>query len=285
MSQVQATPIAVQITEQVIVPPTATQIVEVYEPGCPTDPAKWFFAEPVIPQNYKIIQPACVYQGLEKTIAWALAVRTGYSRAQATELLGFAEMPMRQLSQVKIPGVSGILDVPVSFIPPNANLTEWRIDASGNPAVAYALRGCFRTSTVEGNRLETWGVDYPVICLVVEDAENSNIVYSLDGHLYTTSATPIRSFLLFGYVGNNDWVWLGTQSDPKQEITDVLQMENDRLTIATLYDSQPWDAEWLERAYHLQMQPLPENWQKLMDVNEQQAILSGLAVDLEGVQP
>ena len=124
-----------------------------------------------------------------------------------------------------------------------------------------------------------------MICLVVEDAENSNIVYSLDGHLYTSSATPIRSFLLFGYVGEGNWVWLGTQNDPKQEITDAKETGNDRLTFATLYDSQPWDMQWLERTHHLQMQPLPQNWQTLTDVNEQQAILSRLTADLRGGQP
>lgn len=284
-SQVYATPIAVQITEQVLIAPTAAQVVEVYEPGCPTDPGKWSFADPVIPQNYKIIQPACVYQGLEKTVAWALAVQSGYSRAHATELLGFTEMPMRQLDRVKIAASDGILEVPVSFIPPNLSLTEWRIDANGNPAVTYALRGCFRTSTVEGNRLETWGGDYPVICVVAEDAENTNIVYSLDGHGYTSSATPIRSFLLFGYVNNASWVWLGTQSDPKQSITDTQATANERLTIATLYDSQPWNAQWLERVYGLKMQSLPENWRLLNDANEQQVILSMLSADMGGTQP
>lgn len=285
MKQVQATPIPVQINETVIVPATSTAVIEVYEPGCPTNPENWSFADPVIPQNYKIIQPACVYQGLEKTIAWALAVRSGYSRAQATELLGFNEMPMRQLDQVKIAGENGITEVPVSFIPSNPNFTEWRVDAGGNPVVTYALRGCFRTSKVEGNHVDVWGGDYPVICMVIEDAENSSIVYSLDGHLYTSSATPIRSFLLFGYVGDGGWVWLGTQSDPKQEITDPGATENERLTIATLYDSYPWDAAWLERAYHLQMQPLPENWQGLNDPAEQQAILTSLSVDMGVSQP
>ena len=44
----------------------------------------------------------------------------------------------------------------------------------------------------------------PVICLVVEDAENTHIVYSLDGHTYTSTATPMRSFLLFGYLSDGD---------------------------------------------------------------------------------
>lgn len=285
MSQVKATPAPVHVAEVMEVQPTATPAIEVYEPGCPTDPKKWHFTDPVIPQNYKVIQPACVYQGLEKTIAWALAVREGYSRAQATDLLGFPEMPMRQLGQVKISGPDGVLDVPVSFIPPNPGFKEWRIDANGSPAVTYALRGCFRTSNVVGNRVEVWGGDYPVICLVVEDVENTHIVYSLQGHSFTSSATPMRSFLLFGYVADGYWVWLGTQSDPKQEIVDVVSNANDRLTIATLYDSQPWDAEWLKRVHQLEMQPLPENWQARNDENERQAILSILSSDLEGATP
>ena len=64
--------------------------------------------------------------------------------------------------------------------------------------------------------------------------------------LYTSSATPMRSFLLFGYLEDGLWVWLGTQDDPKHEITDPATFANERLTIATMYDSQPWDAKWLE---------------------------------------
>jgi hypothetical protein len=281
----EATPVPVNTIVPITAEPTATQpaIAEPYEPGCPTDPAWWSFADPVIPQNYKIIQPACVYQGLEKTVAWALAIREGYSRAQATERLGFSEMPMRQLDQVKIPSPDGTLAVPVSFIPSNPDFTEWRINASGGPAVTYALRGCFRTSTVVGNRVDVWGGDYPVICMVVEDAENTHILYSLSGHSYSSSATPMRSFLLFGYVGNGDWVWLGTQSDPKLEIVDHVSNANDRLTIATLYDSQPWDAEWLERVYQLEMQPLPEGWERFNDEYEKQTILGQLSGEMAGV--
>jgi hypothetical protein len=285
MSAVEGTPIPIEAVESLTVLPTSTLAVEEYESGCPTEPAKWSFADPVIPQNYKLIQPACVYQGLEKTIAWALAVREGYSRAEATELLGFRELPMRQLDRVMIAATNGFTEMPVSFIPPNPNFTEWRIGANGKPAVTYALRGCFRTSTVEGNRLQVWGSDYPVVCVVVEDAENSNIVYSLEGHFFTTRALSIRSFLLFGYVGDGYWVWLGTQSDPKQEIIDPKASENERLTIATLYDSQPWDAEWLELHYQLSMQPLPANWQALNDEKELQAILSGLVLDMGVTQP
>ena len=61
MSQVEAEPIPVSISsepefEPTSIPPTITA----YEPGCPTDSEQWSLTEPVIPQNYKIIQPACV---------------------------------------------------------------------------------------------------------------------------------------------------------------------------------------------------------------------------------
>ena len=78
------------------------------------------------------------------------------------------------------------------------------------------------------------------------------------------------------------WVWLGTQDDPKLEITDPQANANERLTIATLYDSQPWDAKWLMNTYHLLMQPPPENWQTMTDENEKQAILNGLSKDMNG---
>jgi hypothetical protein len=232
----------------------------------------------LISETYQVIQPACVYQGLEKTIAWALAVREGYSRAEATELLGFSEMPMRQMETVTIPKTANeLVDVPVSFIPPHPEFREWRLNDRGKATVTYALRGCFETSSVKGNRVEIWGGEYSVICLVVEDAENTHILYSLNGHTYASSATPMRSFLLFGYLGDGQWVWLGTQTEPKLEIADPTDNASDRLTVATLYDSQPWASKWLLDTYHLEMQLLPVNWQTLTDEKEKQYILSLLS--------
>jgi hypothetical protein len=166
--------------------------------------------------------------------------------------------------------------VPVSFIPPNPDFTEWRVNARGESSVVYALRGCFRTSSIVGNRLETWGGDYAVICVVIEDAENTSVIYRLNDYIYTSSAVPIRSFLLFGYAGDGLWNWLGTQSDPKVEIDDPANFASDRLTIATLYDSQPWDMKWLKRRFGLEMQTLPQNWADSNDDSDKQAILSGL---------
>lgn len=284
MSRVQAGPVSVEFTPQVMETeePQVIQPEDVASHGCPTDPKEWSLTPTMISENYQVIQPACVYRGLERTIAWALAVREGYSRAEATELLGFPEMPMRQIESITLPaGTNGLMDVPVSFIPPHPDFREWRLNARGEAAITYALRGCFKTSSVKGNRLETWGDDYPVICLVVEDAGNDHILYSLNGHTYTSPATPMRSYLLFGYLGNGLWVWLGTQTEPKLEITDLGANASERLTVATIYDSQPWDAKWLMDVHHLSMLPLPQGWQALTDENEKQFILKALSGAVE----
>lgn len=282
MRMVQAPPEAISIPTQTIqpleteIPATETAEAETSS-GCPSDSSNWSFTPTVISETYQVIQPACVYQGLEKSIAWALAVREGYSRAEAAELLGFSELPMRQMETVTIPkNANELIDVPVSFIPPHPDFKEWRLNSNGKAAVTYALRGCFETSSVKGNHIEVWGGEYSVICLVVEDAENTRILYSLNGHMYTSPAMPMRSFLLFGYLGDSQWVWLGTQTEPKLEITNAEEIASDRLTVATLYDSQPWDARWLSTTYHLDMQPLPENWQTMTSEDEKQYILSVL---------
>ena len=283
MSKVELAPLPVVITSEPEIEPTSMpRPPTAYEPGCPTDSDQWSLADTVIPQNYKIIQPACVYEGLGKTVAWALAVRSGYSRAEATSMLGFDEMPMLRLDQVTILADTGPLDVPVSFIPPNPDFTEWRVNVRGESSVTYALRGCFRSSSIVGNRLETWGGEYPVICVVIEDAENTNVIYQLGEHVYSSPTIPTRSFLLFGYSGNGLWNWLGTQSNPKVEIDDPAKYANDRLTIATLYDSQPWDMKWLKMQYGFEIQPLPANWQESHDEADMQAILNGLNSYVEG---
>lgn len=266
------------VTEKTSTPLLPTETASAAEFPCPILSDEWSLSDPVIEQNYKVIQPACVYDGLAHTVAWALAVRNGYSREQARQLLGFSELPMRQMDHVSIPNndSNGPQDVAVSFIPPTLDFSEWRVDDQGKPAVTYGLRGCFRTSNVVGNKVEIWGGDYPVICVVAEDAENIHIVYKLGEHIFTNDAVPTRSFLLFGYVRNGYWVWLGTQDNPKMTIEDVVEMDDELKTVSLLFDSEPWDLAWLQSRYGLTQQALPENWQNFTDPTEQQIILDEL---------
>ena len=257
--------------------PIPTQVVQATALPCPVLSEQWSLSDPVIEQNYKVIQPACVYDGLAHTVAWALAVRNGYSREQARQLLGFSELPMRQMDHVAIPdSANQPQDVAVSFIPPTLDFIEWRVNDQGKPVVAYGLRGCFRTSNVVGNKVEIWGGEYPAICVVAEDAGNTHIVYKLGEHIFTNEAVPTRSFLLFGYVGDGYWVWLGTQDNPKMAIENVAETDNERLTVSLLFDSQPWDLTWLQSRFGMTQQALPDDWKNFNDPAEQQIILDEL---------
>ena len=278
LREAQATPRPLTMAAPSFQLPTAVMTEQPTEvAGCPINPDNWSLADVPISQNYKLIQPACVYDGLAHTVAWALAVRQGYSRAEATTALGFDIMPMMRLEQVLIlTDTKGPMSMPVSFISPSPDFMEWHTDTNGKPSVSYGLRGCFRTSSVVGNQVKTWGGDYPVICAVAEDTEGTNVVYALEGHLYAAATTPTRSFLLFGYTGKGLWLWLGTQSDPRVTIDNPAKNARERLTVARLYDSQPWDAKWLEARYHLSMRPLPENWRSANDEADKQAILDSL---------
>lgn len=278
MAEVLATPQPVAATPAAtILSPTATRLVQGADQGCPQDPSDWSLVDVFISPNYKLIQPACVYDGLERTVSWALAIRQGYSRLEAAQLLGFDDLPMRPMTQITALGNSGQpQNMSLNFPPSHPDLTEWRVDETGKPAVSYALRGCFRTSHVVGNKVEIWGGDYAVICVVVEDAEGRYAVYALNEHLYTASASSTRTYLLFGYAGDDLWVLLGARESPRLEIDDPAKIADDRLTIATLYDSQPWEADWLAYRHKLFPRPLPESWQTASDEAVMQAILTEL---------
>src|SRR5690606_35059025 len=88
------------------------------------------------------------------------------------------------------------------------------------------------------------------------------------GSLLALFCHDFSTYLWYDFTGWLPWVWLGTQTEPKLEITDEEVNANERLTVATLYDSQPWDAKWLLDRYHLSMKPLPEHWQHMTDEDE-----------------
>jgi hypothetical protein len=273
-------PVEYQATE----PPAPQVEVENSVELCPSDPADWALADIVLDMNYKTIQPACVYTDLGKTVAWVMAIRSGYSRADAQELLGFDEMPVALLDQISIPNEGdGLDEMSLRFAPPHPDLREWRVDQHGEISVAYGLRGCFRTSSVAGNRIATWNADYAVICVVVEDANNIFTVYSLDGHLYSAHSAPMRSYLLFGYSEELGWLWLGTQESPKIAIDDWQERQSERETVALLFDAEDWDADWLLATRNLSYQELPEDWLAARDDAEGAAILALLDAYLQEV--
>jgi hypothetical protein len=274
MDEVQSTPIPVAVTiepsEQV--EPTLTP-----EEPCHSDPKNWTFLDIAPDDNFKRIEPVCVYEGLERSVAWAIAVRSGYTRAEAAKTLGFSELPMRQMSEVMaLTNTKGPLSLAVSFTPSHPGFAEWRVGSDGKPAVAYALRGCFRTYKVVGNQTDEWNKDYPVICVLSEDSYGLQIVFQLDGQIFTSSAEPTRSFALFGYAGNGDWVWLGTQKEPKTDLKTMPSYREEAQLSAKQFDLPVWDAAWLEKDFEMSAKALPEDWQSHTQESDKESILNGL---------
>jgi hypothetical protein len=285
MNEVQGTPNPVDVTAVPAASAEPTQEAVTEEP-CPIDPAKWVFTDTLPGVNFKRIEPACVYEGLGQSVAWALAVRSGYTRAEAAEALGFADFPMRRLSEVTaLTDTKGPASLAVTFTPPHPDFAEWRVGGDGKPAISYALRGCFRTYEVVGNQAKSWNKDYPVICTLSEDSYGSGVVYQLGGHTYASFSEPTRSFALFGYAGNGNWVWLGTQKEPKISLADMPDFREESIQAANFHDLPIWGGTWLEKTYGLAEKTLPEGWQSMTKEEDKKAILETLNAAMKEAQP
>jgi hypothetical protein len=288
MQEVRATPQPIAVTVEPSPTPKIieTQAIQAPPSGCPVNPADWSLADVFISKNYKLIQPTCVYDGLGKAVAWVMAVRSGYSRSEATRILGYTEMPVRLMEQASIPGDDNKpVDAKLFTTALHPDFSEWHVDSNGQASLGYGFRGCFRSQNVTGNKVETWGGDYPVICMIVEDVTGSQAVYALNGHVFTSPATPMRSFLLFGYIGEGQWVWLGARQDPQTPIDNPEKFANERLTYAALFDAPNWDRDWWKGQYQLEMKPLPDSWQAMTAETDKQYILSELNAYMNKVQP
>ena len=280
------TPVFAPLRETAIpeTPPTNTP------EACPSDPADWALLDMPLSKNYKSLSPACVYTELEQTVAWVLAVSEGYSRAEATEKLGFSTMPMTmQTGELTIlTDNKGPLSVQMLISPQVPDLAQWTIDQTGNPATAMALRGCFRTSTFAGNERQDWGDGYDVICVVSKDTEAAYGLMQLSEHLFTGGdgqITASRTFLLFGY-NDKRWTWLGWREDggrvSYEEIGLTAELATaDRGMKNSIFGLPLWDSAWLEESYGLAMKTLPDDWQVATDTAARDAILNEINTHLK----
>ncbi len=263
--------------------PTSAQGPTPTSEACPSDPAGWqFVSSGISGDNLERIEPACVYDGLGRTIAWVLAIREGYSRAEATQLLGFAQPPAQtKMSNIKVVNpVGSPLETSLVMVPLTAGYSEWFIDGNDRPAVYYFPQGCFRgidtRIDVTGSTDQIWNGSYPVICAIVEDIEAVHTIMSLGGHVFSTSANPTRSYLYFGYdTETRQWVWLGIDQIQRYSI-DVAAMSNDRNNYSGQYGGSVWSAQWLSQTFGLTMKTLPDSWQTAVDQSEFQAIMNSI---------
>lgn len=252
--------------------------------ACPTDPSKWNLVEPAPGNQYDRIDPPCVYDGLGRTVAWALAIQMGYSRGEANDLLGFSfDASKNNPAVIALPNVTIltysnwiVAQIGLYSTPMNLEFTEWSITPDGEPAVTASIQGCFRTASVVGNELKDWGDGYPVICVVAEDTQAGYSVNSLGGHLYTAGIKANRVLSLFGSTSEGRWVWLGNEAgiNVDQSGIDQAALQKGYQDYSEAYQTPTWSSQWLKDAFGIQPKPLPNGWQEAKDASEQQAILN-----------
>ncbi|MBT7072928.1 MAG: hypothetical protein HN855_08080 [Anaerolineae bacterium] len=279
-SELPRTPHLGALTEEATEEPSAPTVTP--EP-CTANTAEWSLLDMPLSQNYKRLSPACVYEGLERTVAWVLAIHEGYSRAEATQALGFGAIPMEtQIGSIRVlTDRDGPLSIDLLTVPALPDLRQWSIDRSKNPATSLAMRGCFRTETIAGNERQGWGDSFDLICVVSQDTETAYGIMQLGENTYTGgdgSLSASRTFLFFGY-GEGEWLWLGWRADGgRMSYADVgLDVDlaaSDREMMSSLLGLPVWNAAWLEAVYGLDVQPLPDDWQAATDPVARDAILT-----------
>ena len=289
------TPTAIEVA-RVDAQPTSTAVppVPLMTPeACPADPKAWRLLQIAQNDNFKRIDPPCVYDGLARTVAWDLLRVMGYSAPEAAEALGFADLPWYPLAEIiGMTNTQG--PMPIALANPSDEEVKrskhpdshaWIVNRDGVPAATFTLRGCYRTETVRGDQVKSWGVKYPVVCIVAMD-QGEWAVMELGSHRYAPRSLPARRFFVYGYAGKGLWISLGYQQEPFVEIRlpgsgdpavlpltlELEQIVQDWKFTAGLHGLLPWDAAWLEKAFGLSMRPLPGNWQSLNDPAEYQAI-------------
>ena len=260
---IQATPVPVQVTTSPVIPgtPTAVEVTSTpTEEACPSDPDTWQLLDVRQNDNMKKISPECVYGGLNRAVAWAMMVSLGYTGAEANQQLGFEQSPLSNPGNLNVmTNQKGPLKVAISTRPFDLQYTQWVVDGNGQPAILFSLRGCFRTQTVTGNKVDHWGNGYAVICEIGQDYINAYALMSKTGDYYTTGqAGSVRVFSLFGYDGTR-WWWLGEKQ--KQYVTTNSQtVTKDIQFYSTPYGAPIWDSQWLSQAYGIQLKALPARW-------------------------
>ena len=267
-------PTASPTLEVVLVQPTTSPIPDPLptKSNCPTDPDSWAFLDNYYNDHYKFIVPDCVYEGVARTVAWQmLETSLGYNKPEATELLGFEADPWRPTQEiVGLTNTKGPMLLGTSMETAYPDYYRWQVDADGDPALIYTMRGCYRTQ-------EDWGTGYPVLCVVTRDSPPRWSVHKYGQHhqvsIDLTDQLWVREWILFGYAGNGLWVLVGDWKDLIYDIEDPDRTQVDRETYARRFDTGPWDAYWLEAEYGLTMRPLPSGWQTHSDPSVFQAMV------------
>jgi len=258
--------------------------------GCPEDPEMWQFVEAFVGENYRRIEPACVYAGLERTVAWHMLERLGHSKQEAARQLGFEVLPWRPVAEIAgLTGTGGPQTLKLTMEwAPHPDYAQWDVDPAGEAGIAYSLRGCYRTRSITGGQADNWGA-YPVQCLVAMDLVPGASVHILGDQRFTFTwedQLALRAFLIFAYSPEAGWVLVGELQDQRVSLEASLDLESERLLVAGRFGAASWEAGWLMKRFGVGMRPLPQGWGDFgIPTEAVQAIGAALDIAWEEFQP
>ena len=257
--------------------PTMTTPIASELETCPTNVAKWEFTD--LPASlgsqskWKKITPSCVYEKLQRAVAWSIAVENGYTSPEAANRLRLSGEPWRigkwtgasltvtlELSQ----GPTPLLLATTAYM---TGLHSWRVNKSGSYVDKRILGGCYHTASLVGTKWESWGDPYPAICVVwvVSPKGNGLLINVLDKPLIKASPTFTQerdevNYEFYGYdATTNEWKFLGRPSSkalPPRPTDDVQPY----LSFAEWHEQVVWDAEWNKNIFDMPSVALPEGW-------------------------
>jgi hypothetical protein len=241
--------------------------------GCPTDSADWNLVDVFQNNNYKRIDPACVYEGLNKPIAWILAAQgAGYTNPAVLHLLGYSGDPpyANNLDKIDLLPVQGNKPVALttSWPPLHKDYRDWFIVNDVVVSERITLDGCYRTSETVGNQTQYWSPQWAnsgasVICELAEDRLKGWDVAGLDGLIYSKPGSSATRCLAYFVYDNRpeyrSWYFVG---DGDTFNMTVAELERTQSNIQKSYGSSIWDLAWLQRTYRLSPVPPPQQWKQ-----------------------
>lgn len=237
---------------------------------CPEDPREWSFVAIFPDDNYKRIEPACVYEGIARTAAWMLLQRMGYSKPEAAQQLGLDGMPWSPSEYaVAYTNYQGPHEMQLLLDwPAHPEFFFWQLDREGRAGSVISLRGCFYLTGAAR-------------CVLASDRLSGSAVSMLRDYQITSHAADrpgSRAFYLIEYRGGGIWHLMGQFADQIVMVEEPEKIAEERQNIAARLGTEVWDAPWLASTYGTNMKPLPQTWRIF---GMEQAAMQGLSAELE----
>ena len=292
-AEVMATPRPLVTQELVVVQvtatpfPTSTLLPEPTAEPCPTDPDDWTLVDTFPGDNYKRIEPNCVYDGLARTVAWTMLLRMGYTMPEATEMLEFETEPWAPIWQIKgLTNLKGPQPLAIGMrVGPHPEYRSWNVDRDGAFQMAYGLRGCYRARDIVGSDVRYWH-DFPVVCVVAADRYAGSSIHTVGEIAFGThraDAQHGRTFEIYGYDPMTQvWLSIGLLEGHQILFDDWQAFSEEREATAVALKAQVWDGAWLRNTYGYRLSQLPDLWRT---IDFDQDMVDQMGVTLEPYFP